>query len=48
MEFIFRSLQMGVAGIVLKAILLSLLGIVLLIAFIVTRRWYRAGGIFDD
>ncbi len=41
MEFVFRSLQLGIAGLVLKAILLSLLGILVLIAFIVTRRWYR-------
>src|SRR5919108_4204629 len=44
MEFVFRLIsQLGpVAGMVLKAIFFSLLGIFLLIAFIVTRRWYRA------
>src|SRR5512142_1040839 len=41
MEFIFKTLEMGVAGLILKAILLSLLGILVLICFIVTRRWYR-------
>ncbi len=41
MEFVFRSIHMGVAGLVLKAILLSLLSILLLISFIVSRRWYR-------
>ncbi len=43
MDFASRlATELGpVAGMVLKAILLSLLGILLLIAFIVTRRWYR-------
>ncbi|HEX6502783.1 MAG TPA: HEAT repeat domain-containing protein [Terriglobales bacterium] len=41
MEFIFRSLEMGLPGLVLRAILLLLLSISLLIAFIVARRWYR-------
>src|SRR5947209_18446724 len=41
MEFIFRAFEMGVAGLVFSAISLSLLGIVLLIGFIATRRWYR-------
>ncbi len=41
MEFIFRLLDTGLAGLVLKAILLSLLGIFMLIGFIVARRWYR-------
>jgi HEAT repeat protein len=41
MEFVSKSLEMGVAGLVLRAILLSLLGILLLISFIVIRRWYR-------
>jgi len=44
MDFVFRLVsQLGpVAGMVLKAIFFSLLGIFLLVAFIVTRRWYRA------
>jgi HEAT repeats len=41
MEFVFRSFEMGVAGLVVEAILLLLAVISLLIAFIVTRRWYR-------
>jgi HEAT repeat protein len=41
MEFAFRFLETGVAGLVLKAISSSLLGILLLICFIVIRRWYR-------
>jgi HEAT repeat protein len=43
MDSIFNLLaQLGpVAGAVLKAILASLLGIFLLIAFIILRRWYR-------
>jgi len=44
MDFVSRLIsQLGpVAGMVLKAIFFSLLGIFLLVAFIVTRRWYRA------
>jgi HEAT repeat protein len=39
----FRGInQFGVAGLVLEAILVSLLGILLLVGFIVLRRWYRA------
>ena len=34
--------KLGAAGLVLEAILVSLLGIVLLVGFIVLRRWYRA------
>jgi HEAT repeat protein len=34
--------KLGTAGLVLEAILLSLLGIFLLVGFIVLRRWYRA------
>jgi HEAT repeat protein len=33
--------ELGFAGLIVKAILLSLAGIVALIAFIATRRWYR-------
>jgi HEAT repeat protein len=43
MEFVFRGIEkLGPAGLVLQAILVSLLGIVLLVGFIVLRRWYRA------
>jgi HEAT repeat protein len=43
MGSIFRGIEkLGPAGLVLQAILVSLLGIVLLIGFIVLRRWYRA------
>lgn len=41
MEFVFRPLQMGVGGIVFKAIVISFFGIFFLILFIVARRWYR-------
>ena len=43
MEFVSRSwTEFGpIAGLVLRAILLSLQGIFLLILFIVVRRWYR-------
>jgi HEAT repeat protein len=43
MEFVSKSwIEFGpIAGLVLRAILLSLQGILLLIAFIVVRRWYR-------
>jgi HEAT repeat protein len=42
MQFVSNLVnELGPAGLVLKAILLSLLGIFLLIAFIVLRRWYR-------
>jgi HEAT repeat protein len=34
--------KLGPAGLVLQAILFSLLGIILLVGFIVLRRWYRA------
>src|ERR1700689_135228 len=34
--------NLGAAGVVLEAILVSLLGIFLLVGFIVLRRWYRA------
>jgi HEAT repeat protein len=34
--------KLGAAGLVLEAILVSLLGIVFLVGFIVLRRWYRA------
>src|SRR5580698_630708 len=34
--------KLGPAGLVLEAILASLLGILLLVGFIVLRRWYRA------
>jgi HEAT repeat protein len=34
--------KLGAAGLVLEAILVSLLGILLLVGFIVLRRWYRA------
>jgi HEAT repeat protein len=43
MGSIFRAIEkLGPAGLVLQAILVSLLGIVLLVGFIVLRRWYRA------
>src|SRR5580700_4722315 len=43
MEFVFNRIEkLGPAGLVLQAILISLLGIVLLVGFIVLRRWYRA------
>jgi HEAT repeat protein len=43
MGFIFNGIEkLGPAGLVLGAILVSLLGILLLIGFIVLRRWYRA------
>src|ERR1700723_3696776 len=43
MESIFKAIEkLGPAGLVLQAILISLLGIFLLVGFIVLRRWYRA------
>jgi len=43
MESIFNRIEkLGPAGLVLQAILVSLLGIFLLVGFIVLRRWYRA------
>src|ERR1700684_2591409 len=43
MGSVFKEIQkLGAAGLVLEAILVSLLGILLLIGFIVLRRWYRA------
>jgi HEAT repeat protein len=43
MGFIFSGIEkLGPAGLVLQAILGSLLGILLLVGFIVLRRWYRA------
>jgi HEAT repeat protein len=43
MGFIFSGIEkLGPAGLVLQAILVSLLGIFLLVGFIVLRRWYRA------
>jgi HEAT repeat protein len=43
MEFVFNGIEkLGPAGLVLQAILVSLLGIFLLVGFIVLRRWYRA------
>jgi len=43
MESISNGIEkLGVAGLVLQAILVSLLGIFLLVGFIVLRRWYRA------
>ena len=43
MGFISRAIEtLGPAGLVLQAILVSLLGILLLVGFIVLRRWYRA------
>lgn len=42
MGFISSAIEaLGPAGLVLKAILGSLLGILLLVAFIILRRWYR-------
>jgi HEAT repeat protein len=43
MGSIFKGIEkLGAAGLVLEAILISLLGIFLLVGFIVLRRWYRA------
>ena len=43
MGSVFKGLaKLGAAGLVLEAILVSLLGILLLVGFIVLRRWYRA------
>jgi HEAT repeat protein len=43
MGSVFKGIQkLGSAGLVLEAILLSVLGILLLVGFIVLRRWYRA------
>jgi HEAT repeat protein len=43
MESVFSNVEkLGPAGLVLQAILVSLLGIFLLVGFIVLRRWYRA------
>ena len=43
MGSIFKGIEkLGPAGLVLEAILASLLGILLLVGFIVLRRWYRA------
>jgi len=43
MGFVFSAIEkLGPAGLVVKAILGSLVGIFLLIGFIVLRRWYRA------
>jgi HEAT repeat protein len=43
MESVFKGIEkLGSAGLVLEAILVSLLGILLLVGFIVLRRWYRA------
>src|ERR1035441_10852374 len=43
MGSIFKGIEkLGAAGLVLEAILVSLLGIFLLVGFIVLRRWYRA------
>src|ERR1700722_18653117 len=43
MESVFSNVEkLGPAGLVLQAILVSLLGILLLVGFIVLRRWYRA------
>jgi HEAT repeat protein len=43
MGSVFKGIEkLGAAGLVLEAILVSLLGILLLIGFIVLRRWYRA------
>src|ERR1700681_5027436 len=42
MGSIFNRIEkVGPAGLVLEAILVSLLGILLLVGFIVLRRWYR-------
>jgi HEAT repeat protein len=43
MGSVFKAIEkLGIAGLVLEAILASLLGILLLVGFIVLRRWYRA------
>src|ERR1700723_1885052 len=43
MASVFNGIEkLGPAGLVLQAILISLLGIFLLVGFIVLRRWYRA------
>jgi HEAT repeat protein len=43
MGSVFKGIRkLGSAGLVLEAILLSVLGILLLVGFIVLRRWYRA------
>jgi HEAT repeat protein len=43
MGYVFKGIEkLGPAGLVLEAILASLLGILLLVGFIVLRRWYRA------
>jgi HEAT repeat protein len=43
MGSVFKGIaKLGAAGFVLEAILVSLLGILLLVGFIVLRRWYRA------
>jgi HEAT repeat protein len=43
MGSVFKGIdKLGAAGLVLEAILVSLLGILLLVGFIVLRRWYRA------
>jgi hypothetical protein len=43
MDFAFRfGAELGFARLVLEAIFLSLVGIVVLIGFIVLRRWYRS------
>jgi HEAT repeat protein len=43
MGSVFKGIEkLGSAGLVLEAILVSLLGILLLVGFIVLRRWYRA------
>jgi HEAT repeat protein len=43
MGSVFKGIEkLGPAGLVLEAILASLLGILLLVGFIVVRRWYRA------
>ena len=43
MGSVFKEIaKLGAAGFVLEAILVSLLGILLLVGFIVLRRWYRA------
>ena len=43
MASVFNGIEkLGPAGLVLQAILFSLLGIFLLVGFIVLRRWYRA------
>src|ERR1700692_1491366 len=43
MGSIFNGIEkLGPAGLVLEAILVSLLGILLLVGFIALRRWYRA------